>query len=602
MPKHLFWDSDVAKWIEGACYFLKQEKLPEVDQAVHELVDMIREAQQPDGYLNIHYTVVQPGKRFTNLRDMHELYNCGHLIEAALAHHDLYQNSKLLEPILKYVDLLCHTFGPGPKQLHGYPGHPEVELALLRLHERTNDDTHLALARYFITERGTNGQEGANYFDWESARRGDDPAKRPAYWPEQRCLWYYQAHAPIAEQPSIEGHSVRAMYLLAGAADLLRVDTQFAGTKLEQAIYRLWTSMTERKMYVTGGIGAIKQIEGFGQDYYLPQGTDEGGCYGETCASIGVMMLAQRLLQINLDGSFADIMELCLYNTVLTSMSHDGKGFTYENQLASSDEDLSRRSDWFTVACCPPNVSRLLGQIGGYTWSHEADNATKSATVLVHLYIPGTLRFSVGDQDVQVTQKTEYPWNGDIDFEIDSAAVEVDLKLRIPAWASTSTLEPPCPEAGLVEKGYLTLPAKWVSEHKTFRLTIPLKARWLAQHPLTNQHTLSRVRGPVVYCVEDVDNPWVDDHFKSVYLDYKGTWDEQKVTDSITGDKYVALTLNDGARQLNIANITGGPLIDAKELQSHLEASEPIRKLHFVPYYFRANRGGKGHMRVGLKR
>lgn len=602
MPKHLFWDSDVAKWIEGACYFLKQQELPEVDQAIHELVNMIRAAQQPDGYLNIHYTVVQPGRRFTHLRDMHELYNCGHLIEAALAHHDLYQNNELMEPILKYVDLLFHTFGPGASQLHGYPGHPEIELALLRLHERTGDKKHLSLARYFVTERGSKGQEGLTYFDLESAKRGDHPAERPAYWPEQRCLWYYQAHVPIAEQPTIEGHSVRAMYLLTAAADLVRIDTQFAGTKLEQAIYRLWRNMTERKMYHTGGIGAMKQIEGFGQDYYLPQGTDEGGCYAETCASIGVMMLAQRLLQINLDGSFADIMELCLYNTVLTSMSHDGTGFTYDNQLASSDADPSRRSDWFTVACCPPNVSRLLGQIGGYAWSHTAGETTKSATVIVHLYIPGTLRFSVGDKLVRVMQKTEYPWNGDIDFEVDSASVGMELKLRIPGWASTSTIEPPCAEAGLVEKGYLTLPAEWVAAHKTFRLSIPLKARWLAQHPLTNQHTLSRVRGPVVYCVEDVDNPFVDDHFKSIYLDYEGTWDEQEVTESTTGEKYVALTLKNGARRLDVTKITPGPMTDAKELQSNLEASEPISKLAFVPYYFRANRGGKGHMRVGLKR
>ena len=592
----------MAKWIEGACYFLKQEELLEVDEAIHELVNMIRSAQQPDGYLNIHYTVVEPGKRFTNLRDMHELYNCGHLIEAALAHQDLYQNNDLMEPMLKYADLLFHTFGPGPDQLHGYPGHPEIELSLLRLYARTGDDKHLALARYFITERGSKSQEGLTYFDLEATKRGDDPTKRPAYWPEQRCLWYYQAHAPIAEQPTIEGHSVRAMYLLTAAADLVRMDTQFIGTKLEQALYRLWANMTDRKMYLTGGIGAVGQIEGFGQDYYLPQGTDEGGCYAETCASIGVMMLAHRLLQINLDGSFADTMELSFYNTVLTSMSHDGKGFTYDNQLASSDANLSRRSDWFTVACCPPNVSRLLGQIGGYTWSHKADATTKSATVLVHLYIPGTLCFAVGDQVVRVTQKTDYPWKGDIDFEVDSASVATELKLRIPGWAAESTIEPPCAEAGLVEKGYLTLPAKWLSTNKTFRLSIPLKARWLAQHPLTNQHTLSRARGPIVYCVEDVDNPWVDDHFKSVYLDYQGTWDEQEITDATTGDRYVALTLNGGARQLDMTKIRPGPMVDAKELQSILEASKPIPKLNFVPYYFRANRGGKGHMRVGLKR
>ncbi|USW49012.1 hypothetical protein Slin15195_G023310 [Septoria linicola] len=506
-----------------------------------------------------------------------------------------------MEPILKYVDLLCKTFGPESDQLHGYPGHPEIELALLRLHERTGDNEHLALARYFVTVRGSKGQEGLNYFDWESIKRGDDPAKRPAFYPEARCLWYHQAHAPIAEQPSIEGHSVRAMYLLTAAADLVRVDPQFKGTKLEQAIFRLWQNMTERKMYVTGGIGAIKQWEGFGQDYYLPQGSDEGGCYAETCASIGVMMLAQRLLEIDLDAKFADIMELCLYNTVLTSMSHDGKGFTYDNQLASCDADLSRRCDWFTVACCPPNISRLLGQIGGYAWSYSTSADTRSASVAAHLYIPGKLSFSVGQEKVQVSQRTEYPWKADIEFELESGAVQLDLKLRIPGWASSHDLTPACPEA-TVQKGYLSLPAAWLAANKSFRLSLPLKSRWLAQHPFTNQHTLARARGPVVYCVEDVDNSWVDDHFKSVYLDYEGTWDEREVADESTGDKYIALTLQNGARRLNTTRINSAPLIDAKELQSSLESSNAIAKLNFVPYYFRANRGGKGHMRVGLKR
>lgn len=191
IPNHQFWDSDVAKWIEGACYVLKQQSLPVVDQAVRELVDMIRSAQQPDGYLNIHYTVVEPGKRFTNLRDMHELYNAGHLIEAALAHEDVYGDQKLLEPMLKYVDLFCVTFGPGEDQLHGYPGHPEIELALLRLYEHTKDPKHLSLARYFITERGNpNGANGRHFYDDEARRRGDDPHTQPAYYPRPNSFWY----------------------------------------------------------------------------------------------------------------------------------------------------------------------------------------------------------------------------------------------------------------------------------------------------------------------------------------------------------------------------------------------------------------------------
>ncbi|KAI9646105.1 hypothetical protein NHQ30_005545 [Ciborinia camelliae] len=346
IPNHLFWDSDVAKWIEGACYFLldagnkgkdrekekekgEEKANEEIDAAVKELVDMIRSAQQEDGYLNIHFSVVEPGRRFTNLRDLHELYNAGHLIEAALAHHQCYGNDLMLGPIVKYVDLLNSTFGPGPAQKHGYPGHPEIELALLRLYERTGEVKHLDLARYFIDERGNpRGQDGRHYYDVEAEARGDRPNEMPRYYPEKRSYWYQQAHKPIVEQETIEGHAVRAMYLLTAVADLVRVDKTGDVQAKRTAVERLWNNMVQKKMYLTGGIGAIKQWEGFGIDYFLPSGTDEGGCYSETCASIGVMMFAERLLQLDLDGKYADIMELCFYNAVSTGMSSNGKQFT----------------------------------------------------------------------------------------------------------------------------------------------------------------------------------------------------------------------------------------------------------------------------------
>lgn len=227
-------------------------------------------------------------------------YNAGHLIEAALAHQDLFQNNDLMDPILKYVDLISTTFGREVNQAPGYPGHPEIELALLRLYDRTGDPKHLKLAKYFLTERGNpKGWYGRHYYDVEAERRGDDPNKRPAFYPERRCLWYHQAHEPLALQQTVEGHSVRAMYLLTAAADLVRVDNQCLEKEIFAAITRLWDNMVQCKMYCTGGIGAIKQWEGFGLNHFLPQGTDEGGCYSETCASIGVMMLAERLLRVS---------------------------------------------------------------------------------------------------------------------------------------------------------------------------------------------------------------------------------------------------------------------------------------------------------------
>jgi DUF1680 family protein len=273
--------------------------------------------------------------------------------------------------------------------------------------------------------------------------------------------------------------------------------------------------MIEKKAYVTGGIGAIKQWEGFGIDYFLPQGTDEGGCYAETCAAIGVMMLAERLLQVDLDSHYADIMELCLYNAVLTGMSLDGKAFTYVNQLASSDKDLSERHEWFECACCPPNVTRTLGYLGGYVWTHSSHNTEQKAIVNVHLFTSATLQFPVADSVVKITQKTDWPWNGDVDFTIatEGPPVDIDLRLRIPGWAQSWHMTP-SPEQLDIQKGYLYLSGEWVKQNPTFRLSCPMQPRVAHAHPLAKQPVAYITLGPIVYCVEDVDHPWEQDHFK----------------------------------------------------------------------------------------
>ncbi|KIW95459.1 uncharacterized protein Z519_04043 [Cladophialophora bantiana CBS 173.52] len=598
IPNHLFWDSDIAKWIEGACYFLHEHEDPKIDAAVKELVNMIRGAQLKDGYINIHYTVVKPGERFTNLRDFHELYNAGHLIEAALAHHQLYRNDDLLGPILKYVQFLCGKFGPKTNQTPGYPGHSEVELALLRLYHRTQNPAHLELAKFFITERGNpNGVDGCHYYHFEARQRGEEPGVRMPYWGEADALWYYQAHKPLVEQQTIKGHSVRAMYLLSAAADLVRLD-QTSDGRLKDAIYRLWDNMVTCKMYVTGGIGAIKQWEGFGPNYFLPQGTDEGGCYAETCAAIGVMMLAERILQYDLDRRFSDIMELSLYNAVLTAMSYDGTKFTYVNQLASSDEDLSKREEWFKCACCPPNILRLLGQIGGYIYTRTTGEQERLS---VHLYISSSTEFKCDDQRATLIQKTDWPWSGRVDFNLETQAlrITVSLALRIPGWAKEWTMIPR-PPPNSEEKGYLILPATWLSVNRSFTLDIDISPRLVAPHPFTNQDTLAVVRGPIVYCVEDVDNPWVLDHFKSILLDAACSFDEKTVTDDTTGDTYVALTATKGVSMLTKNSIHAYPGVECNGAAKFSQTIIP--RLNFVPYYFKANRGGFGHARVGLRR
>ncbi|KAF2149127.1 glycoside hydrolase family 127 protein [Myriangium duriaei CBS 260.36] len=587
VPNHLFWDSDVAKWIEGACYYLQEQSNPEIQSAVEELVSMIKAAQQEDGYLNIHFTVVAPKQRFTNLRDLHELYNAGHLIEGALAHHHFFQNNEFLDVVVRYVDLLCQTFGPGEHQKHGYPGHPEIELALIRLYEVTKDTKHLKLAQYFIEERGNpRGVDGRHYYSVEAEQRNEREHERPAYYPFVRSYWYQQAHQPILEQDTVEGHSVRAMYLLTAVAALQEFVPK---QEYRSALERLWTNMTSKKMYLTGGIGAIKQWEGFGGDYFLPLGTDDGGCYSETCAAIGVMMMAERMLQVDLDSKYADIMELCLFNSVLTGMSCDGKAFTYVNQLASSDKDLSKREEWFTCACCPPNVTRTLGMLGGYFWTFHEDEKKSSAAVNVHLYGSATLKFQVGAHEVVLTQRSDWPWDGEVEFTLQSDQVKTGVNLRIPGWASNWTVEP-APEAKPV-KGYLHLSPEWLSKNSTFRLRVPFSHRLLRPHPFSNQNVVALARGPIVYCVEDVDNQWVKDHFKSLLFDNEAQIKAENVTDDETKEEYVRLVATGKFRN-----------VQASESCASFDVaiSDGVNKLVYVPYYYRANRNGRGQMRVGL--
>lgn len=557
-------------------------------------------------------------------------YNAGHLIEAALAHRTYYNNNLLLEPIEKYVGLIHSVFGPGEQQRHGYPGHPEIELALLRLHAATGNQKAYHLARYFVEERGNpRGQDGMLYYDWEEQQRGDSPYKRPDPYPVARTShWYNQAHAPILEQPSVEGHSVRAMYLLTAVADLLCLDELGVAAYPHRdaymaALHRLWDNMVDRKMYVTGGIGAIKQWEGFGIDYFLPQGTGEGGCYAETCAAIGVMMLAERLLHLDLDGRYADIMELCLYNAVMTAMSLDGKAFTYVNQLASSDADKSARETWFECSCCPPNLMRLFGNLGGYLWDCGT-TADGEPYVNVHLYTTAEVSFQAAGQEYTLAQTSSWPWKSRVSFTLTAPTANKGLavRLRIPAWANGEytvgvaslpllpphsgtvlanhpQLTPPCLATNLT-KGYLTLPASYTASHPSFTLDIHnLTPRFISPHSYTNQPTLTLARGPVVYCVEDADNPWEAHHFKDVTVSTQAhvTESESEATLAGAGDRYVALRTVCRPRVLPAQAAGGEPGLSAREGAVKLGDE---RELVFVPYYLRANRGGKGHMRVGL--
>ncbi|KAI2624956.1 glycoside hydrolase family 127 protein [Hypoxylon sp. NC1633] len=605
-PQPVYWDSDVAKWIEGACYSLVTEYDAVVDAAVREIVGMIRRAQGSDGYLNSWFTIAEPGGRWRNIRDLHELYCAGHLIEAALAHSNYYKNNLLLEPIEKYVKLISTVIGPGPDQLHAYPGHPEAELALLRLYTATGNKDAYSLARYFIEERGNpTGQDGMPYYDWERKQRGESPWMRSDSYQMHDSHWYNQAHAPILEQKSIEGHAVRAMYLLVGVADLLCLDELGIKSYPQKSEYfdalsRLWNNMVDKKMYLTGGIGSMWQWEGFGIDYFLPQGSDEGGCYNETCASIGVILLAERLLHLDLNSKYADIMELCLYNAVMTGLSLEGTEFTYVNQLASSDADRNRREDWFDTSCCPPNVMRLFGSLGGYLWDYGGDG--DDAYVNVHLYTTAKVSFEVGDKQIMLEQKSNWPWEGNILFNLQApSSANVTLKLRIPSWARRKFTLTPTYIAAKLEKGYLVLPPAYTSANRAFSIQIDgFKPRFVSPHPYTNQNTLSLARGPLIYCVEDVDNPWEQDHFRNVGIKSDSEVTEKDEEIHKMGERYIALRSACWIRKVDDRAESAPGLEPGSCLPQAAVAAQ--KELTFIPYYLRANRGGRGHMRVGLLR
>lgn len=481
----LFWDSDVAKWIEAACVSLATHPDPALEAQVDAVIALIGQGQQSDGYLNSWFGFVEPGKRWTNLRDWHELYDAGHLIEAAVAHYQATGKRSLVDILARYIDHISATFGPGEGQRRGYCGHPEIELALIRLSRATGETRYLDLARYFVNERGSQ----PHYYDQEAIARGEDPKQ---FW--ARNYEYNQSHLPVREQTEVVGHAVRAAYLYSAMADLAAVD---GDAELLAAGRRLWTHLTTRRMYVMGGIGSSKHNEGFTNDYDLPNDS----AYAETCAAIALIFWAQRLLQIDLDRRYADVLELALYNAVLSGVSADGKSFFYDNPLASTGGH--HRQDWFACPCCPPNLARLIAGLGGYLYTQNDD------TVIAHLYAQGTTRLRVAGQDLTLRQTTTYPWDGAVTFTLKVATpTTFDLALRLPGWCRAPRLNVNGEVIALdaAVNGYIHLRRAW-TDGDTVTLELPMAAERVYAHPAVASD-VARValrRGPIVYCFEQVD-------------------------------------------------------------------------------------------------
>lgn len=483
----MWWDSDIAKWLEGASYSLATHPDPKLESLVDDVIARLARAQQPDGYLNTYFTARAPDKRWTNERDWHELYCAGHLIEAAVAHFEATGKRSLLGVLERYVDLIASVYGPNPGQKRGYPGHEEIELALIKLHRVTQNPRHLELARYFIDERGRQPY----YFDLEARARGEDPDKFHFGTYE-----YAQAHKPVREQSEVVGHAVRAMYLYAAMADLA---ADLGDAELRAACERLWVDLTTKRLYITGGLGPSKDNEGFTVDYDLPNET----AYAETCAAIALVFWAQRMLRLTNDGHYADVMERALYNNVLAGVSLDGERFFYDNVLESRGEH--HRWVWHTCPCCPPNVLRLLASLGKYIYSGGRDQ------VSVNLYVQGSVNLQVAGTQLTLHQVTDYPWDGTVTIRLEpDAPAHFKLRLRIPAWSRDAKLWVNGQEVELgivLERGYAILDRTWQPNDEV-RLELPMPVERVHAHPAVRDDAgrVSLQRGPVLYCLEGTDH------------------------------------------------------------------------------------------------
>ena len=498
---YVFQDSDVAKWLEAVAYRLTTHPDPALETLADEVISIVAKAQQPDGYLDTYYIVAQPGKRWTDERRKHELYCAGHMMEAAVAYFEATGKRALLEVVCRLADHIATIFGPEPGKKHGYPGHQVIEMALVKLHRVTGEKRFLALASYFIDERG----KRPHFYDVEERERGE--AGHKGYF-EDYVYAYTQAHNPVREQDKAVGHAVRAVYLYSGMAD---VAMETGDASLAEACRTLWRNVTRRQMYVTGAIGSQEYGEDFTFDFDLPNDT----MYAETCASIGLVFFAHRMLQMEPKGEYADVMERALYNGVLSGISLDGERFFYVNPLEVWPEACARRHDhghvfperqpWFGCACCPPNIARLIASIGTYIYAQDEES------VWIHLFAGSDFTTTHRGKPLRIEQTTDYPHGERSIFTLDREWTEgFTLAIRIPGWCKHPSLAvngDPLDLGPLVRDGYARIRRDWASGDR-IELSLPMPVERVRAHPdvRADAGKIALQRGPVVYCLEEADN------------------------------------------------------------------------------------------------
>lgn len=606
----VFQDSDFSKWIEAVGYSLAQHPDTQLEQTADEAIDIVCAAQLENGYLDTYYIINGMDRAFTNLKDHHELYCLGHLIEGAVAYYQATGKDKLLHAARRYADYVAEYFGQQEGGCKGYPGHEIAEMALVRLFEVTGDSKYLALSQFFLDRRGTRPY----YFDEEERKRALLEGKKlpPKLLEGEERYMYYQAHRPVREQDEAVGHAVRAVYLYSGMADVARLTEDDA---LYAACRRLWDDIVQKKLYITGGIGGTNHGEAFSFAYDLPNDT----AYSETCAAIGLAFFARRMLELRPESRYADVCELALYNTVLSGMALDGRSFFYVNPLEVVPEACRKdsrkshvkpvRQKWFGCACCPPNIARIVSSVAAYAYTE------REATLWFHLYMGSVLSKQVGDRELCLHVDTDMPWGGHVTVRVQAqGTVPCTLAMRIPGWSGSGRAEIACGGSPLrlawegsgeglcvqgdslcvvsVRDGYLYLDGEW-REGDSVSLDFSMDVHMVEPDGRVREDIgkVAFVRGPVVYCMEEADNgkalhlyradpARIGSHCRNVAVEMTEELGHHMAVLRVPGKRCVS------------AQCEGGALY-----REYAPARYEDVTLTFIPYYAWSNRG-EGEMSV----
>ena len=536
---HIFWDSDVAKWIEGVAYYLENNRDERLEAMTDALIDDMCASQKDDGYYNCYYNVYETDKRFTN-RMNHELYCLGHLIEGAVAYYHATGKDKLLNLVKKYLELIIKVFVKEDSAEFVTPGHEEIELALVKLYHATGEKKYLELSKFFIDSKGCNKKDKNHYANWSTP-------------------YYFQDHLPVREQTTAEGHSVRAMYLFSAMADIARENNDKA---LLEACEKIFKNVSEKRMYITGGVGSSRLGEAFTIDYDMPNET----AYTETCATIGLALFCRRMYQINPSGAYGDIAEIAMYNGSISGVSVNGDDFFYENPLrievknhnknpATAEKErypITQRVKMFGCSCCPPNILRFIASIADFLYTDDGN------TLFIHQYMNSESSFD----GKTVRQITDYPTDGKVKIETSGYK---NVAIRVPSWCRNFFAS----EKYTLKDGYA-----YFNGISSVEVDFNIKPQFVASsHIHENAGKVALQYGPIVYCLEGVDN---EGDIFSLYADLDTDFE-------VAFDPYFSLPA---------ITCNGYEICENNSL--YYPADQRMfkqRKLRFIPYYGMENRG-----------